>query len=50
MILQFALSMGSVLLICELFVRRRDFRFWLASRRKQTRQDTGREQHYAAKH
>lgn len=50
MILQFALSMGSVLLICELFVRRRDFRFWLASRRKQARQDTGREQHYAAKH
>mgnify|MGYP007054485186 CR=1 FL=1 len=35
MVLQFTLSLGSTLLICELLVRRRDLKFWLTSRREQ---------------
>lgn len=31
MVLQFTLSLGSTLLICELLVRRRDLKFWLTS-------------------
>ena len=60
MVLQFAISMGSVLLICELFVRRRDFKFWLdsrkrreaeaAPRRRTDRREAPAERHYAAKH
>ena len=56
MALQFALSMGSVLLICELLVRRRDFKFWLASLHKDADKPRRRgaapehERHFAAKH
>ena len=59
MVLQFTLSLGSTLLICELLVRRRDLKFWLTSRREQKAAEAPRrrsartetpERHFAAKH
>ncbi len=59
MVLQFTLSLGSTLLICELLVRRRDLKFWLTSRREQKAAEVPRrrsaraeapERHFAAKH
>ena len=60
MVLQFTLSLGSTLLICELLVRRRDLRFWLTSRREKQAKAAPRRRfarhpepearHYAAKH
>ena len=59
MVLQFTLSLGSTLLICELLVRRRDLKFWLPSRREQKAAEAPRrrsaraeapERHFAAKH
>ena len=59
MVLQFTLSLGSTLLICELLVRRRDLKFWLTSRREQKTAEAPRrrsarteapERHFAAKH
>ena len=59
MVLQFTLSLGSTLLICELLLRRRDLKFWLTSRREQKAAEAPRrrsarteapERHFAAKH
>lgn len=49
MLLQFTLSLGSTLLICELLVRRRDLKLQLAARRRTDSQKTA-ERRYAARH
>ena len=49
MVLQFTLSLGSTLLICELLVRRRDFKLQLASRRRSADREEHRRR-YATRH